>query len=194
MPGPVPAPVPLVPRAVRPAPKPLPICDPALELALAVLLFPSPDVFALAPPLMIRLPRVVLAPLVPAAPRPRPVAVVVAPASRRCSRSSTARRASSRRRSSSAARRCAASCSASLSSSMASRSLLAPFQSLLRIRRWLCSVWERMRVQVLRRVEALVTVWETDYMCVYVSMMVVDILIQVQDLPPCSPWPAPVCQ
>lgn len=177
LPMPVPVPVPLVPRAVRPVPNPLPICDPALELALAELLFPNPDTFALdvAPPprTMPPLPRVVLAPpLVPlpaTSPRPRPrvdddvVVVLLPPANRLCSRSSTARRASSRLRSSSAARRCTAKCSASFSSSMASRSLLAPFQSLLRMRRWLCSVWDRIRVQVLRRVEALVTVWDTDY-------------------------------
>lgn len=160
-PLPAPVPVPRVPLAVLPAPNPLPICDPALEPELVLL---TTDVFAPDPPLKKPLPLVVVplaAPRVPLAPR---VPAVAAPLARRCcSRSSNARRVSSRRRSASAARRCSARCSASLSSSMASRSRVAPAQSLLRIRRWLCSVCERMRVQVLRRVEALVTVWETDY-------------------------------
>lgn len=209
LPMPVPVPVPLVPRAVRPVPKPLPICDPAREPALAILLFPNPDTFALdaAPPprTIPPLPRVVLAPpLVPlpaANPRPRPLVdddvavVVLPPASRLCSRSSTRRRASSRLRSSSAARRCTASCSTSFSSSIASRSLLAPFQSLLRMRRWLCSVCDRIRVQVLRRVEALVTVWDTDYLWSYQHpLFPFEILKWLQYLHPCSPWPALGCQ
>ena len=38
---------------------------------------------------------------------------------------------------------------------------MAPDQAGLRMRRWLCSVWERMRDQVVRRAEAEVTVRET---------------------------------
>lgn len=44
---------------------------------------------------------------------------------------------------------------------MSCRSWVEPFQFGLRMSRWLCSVCERMRVHVLRRVEALSTVWET---------------------------------
>lgn len=94
------------------------------------------------------------------APDPRPAAEPV-PAMRALSCSSALRRTSSRRRSSSAALRSAACCRAAASASMSCRSWAEPCQLGLRMSRWLCSVCERMRVQVLRRVEALVTVWET---------------------------------
>lgn len=164
-------PTPRVALVVRDAPKPLPICDPALELALPVLVFPTPPDEEEAPntpprKLLPRVVRAVRAPRCPALTPPRvprtPVPLaVVPPASLRRSASSAARRSSSRLRCSSAARRCASSCCATRSSSTASRSRVEPCQSLLRRRRWLCSVCDRMRVHVLRRVEAFVTVLET---------------------------------
>lgn len=107
-----------------------------------------------------RKPRTPLVPLVPLVPDPRPAAELV-PARRALSCSSALRRTSSRRRSSSAALRSRACCRAAASASMSCRSWVEPFQLGLRMSRWLCSVCERMRVQVLRRVEALSTVWET---------------------------------
>lgn len=154
---------PLVPRVVRPTPNPLPICDPARELRLEELVPPTPLLLVVVPPRRIPRPLVVRAPLVPAAPRPRPVvdAADVVPAIRALSCSSSLRRISSRRRSASLRSRCLASSRSIFSASISSRSLLAPFQFLLRMRRWLCSVCDRIRVHVFRRVDALVTVWET---------------------------------
>lgn len=74
------------------------------------------------------------------------------------SSSSAFLRSSSRRRSASAALRSASCCFCNASFSMSTRSCVAPFHSGLRISRWLCSVWDRMRVHVLSRVEALSTV------------------------------------
>lgn len=160
----LPVPVPLVPLVVRDAPKPLPICEPPRVLELAP---PTPEPVP-GPPLSMP-PRVPpRTPLTPLTPDPRPAAEPV-PAMRALSCSSAFRRASSRRRSSSAALRSRACWRAAASASMSCKSWVEPFQLGLRMRRWLCSVCERIRVQVLRRVEALSTVWETFYaraMCV----------------------------
>lgn len=222
-----PAPRVPVPRVVRPAPKPRPICDLTLELALPELTFPSPLVFAPAapaaePPRKNPLPpRAVLTPRAPPTPTPRPRTPAAAlaagappppppPAMRFRSASSVARRRSSSLRSSSAARRCAASCCSRRSSSTASRSREAPRQSRSSRSRWLCSVCERMRVQVLRRVEALVTVWET--LCTGGGWLAtVDIHApskqetgggglllgrekENDNVHPCCPWPARACR
>lgn len=77
------------------------------------------------------------------------------------SSSSLRRRNSSRRCSSSRARRSASCCLCSASASCSARSSVVPFQLGLRMRRWLCSVCDRIRVQVLSRVEALLTVCVT---------------------------------
>lgn len=123
---------------------------------------PSPDVGLAVP---IPLPRAV-ALVVPRTPRvltlPRVGAELLEPAvASRCLCSSARRLTSARRRSSSAALRSAAAALAAASLSMSARSCDAPFQDGLRSRRWLCSVCDRMRVQVLRRVEAVFTVLET---------------------------------
>lgn len=162
----LPVPVPLVPRVVRDAPKPLPICDPARELVP-----PYPPVLDPAPVPPLRMPRPRVLPLTPLVPEPRPAAEPV-PAIRALSCSSALRRTSSRRRSSSAALRSAACWRAIASASMSCMSWVEPFQSGLRMSRWLCSVCESMRVQVLRRVEALLTVWETFWVfCVSYDLM-----------------------
>lgn len=114
------------------------------------------------------LPRAV-ALVVPLTPRvltlPRPGPVVLGPTVvSRCLCSSALRRASPRRLSSSAALRSAAAALAAASLSMSARSCDAPFQDGFRSSRWLCSVCDRMRVHVLRRVEAVLTVLETVYM------------------------------
>jgi hypothetical protein len=62
---------------------------------------------------------------------------------------------------SSAARRSAACCRYISSSSIAATSCDAPCHCGLRMRRWLCSVCDRMRVHVWRRVEAFCTVLDT---------------------------------
>lgn len=79
-----------------------------------------------------------------------------------CSSSSRRRRRSSFRSSSSAALRASACCLRSASASISTKSSVAPFHAGSRMRRWLCSVCDRMRVQVLRSVEAFKTVLETD--------------------------------
>lgn len=79
-----------------------------------------------------------------------------------CSSSSRRRRTSSLRSSSSAALRASACCFRSASASISAKSLVAPFHVGSRIKRWLCSVCDRMRVQVLRSEEAFETVLETD--------------------------------
>lgn len=149
----LPVPVPLVPLVVRDDPKPLPICEPPRMLELAP---PTPPPVP-APPRNMP-PRVPpRTPLTPLTPDPRPAAEPV-PAIRALSCSSALRWAASRRRSSSAALRSRACWRAAASASMSCRSWVEPFQLGLRMSRWLCSVCERMRVQVLRRVEALSTV------------------------------------
>jgi hypothetical protein len=104
-----------------------------------------------------------------ALPRPRvpltdprdPLAGVDAANLRLPSSSSRRRRASSRRCSSSAALRWAASCRCRASASCSATSSVAPFQAGLRMRRWLCSVCDNIRVHVLSSTEALFTVLET---------------------------------
>lgn len=81
------------------------------------------------------------------------------------SASSLRRRNSSRRCSSSRALRSASCCRWRASASCSTRSSVVPFHLGSRIRRWLCSVWDRILVHVLRRVDALFTV------CVTTSML-----------------------
>lgn len=107
------------------------------------------------------------APRAPRAPRPEgapraPRAAADAGNFLLCSSSSRRRRRSSFRSSSSAALRAAACCLRSASASISAKSSVAPFHVGSRMRRWLCSVCDRMRVQVLRSVEAFETVLETD--------------------------------
>lgn len=78
------------------------------------------------------------------------------------SSSSRRRRSSSLRSSSSAALRASSCCFRNASASISAKSFVAPFHVGSRIRRWLCSVWDKMRVQVLSSVEAFETVLETD--------------------------------
>lgn len=172
-----PLPLPLVP------PMPLPVPDPPLELDDAEVLVSETK--PVLPPLDIPLPR----PRCPRAP-PR----LGTPACLCCSASSALRRASSRRRSSSAARRSAACCLCSASFSISARSWDAPFQLGFRIRRWLCSVWESMRVQVFSRVEALVTVRDTVCTrgCELVGLLESKVGHRIPaHVLPCFPWPAP---
>lgn len=100
-------------------------------------------------------------PLVMPRPIPRALDDVAVPATLRLSSSSALLRASSRRCSASAARLSASCCFLSASFSSSVMSFVAPFHSGLRINRWLCSVCERIRVQVFSNVEALSTVLET---------------------------------
>lgn len=128
---------------------------PVPEVDLEVVPIPLPRVVDLVVP---RTPRVV--------PLPRPVllgAPVPLVATSRCLCSSARRLTSARRLSSSAALRSAAAALAAASLSISARSCDAPFQDGLRSKRWLCSVCESMRVHVLRRVEAVFTVFETVY-------------------------------
>lgn len=123
---------------------------------------PNPEVGLVVP---IPLPRAV-ALVVPLTPRvltlPRTGPVLLEPvAVSRCLCSSARRRTSARRLSSSAALRSAAAALAAASLSMSARSCDAPFQDGFRSSRWLCSVCDKMRVHVLRRVEAVFTVLET---------------------------------
>lgn len=85
------------------------------------------------------------------------------------SSSSRRRRSSSLRSSSSAALRASSCCFRSASASISAKSFVAPFHVGSRIRRWLCSVWDKMRVQVLSSVEAFETVLETDLKGIDVS-------------------------
>lgn len=73
--------------------------------------------------------------------------------------------AASRRACSSAARRSTACFLWLSSSSMSAMSCVAPCHCGFRMRRWLCSVWERMRVHVWSSVEAFWTVLETVCPC-----------------------------
>lgn len=104
--------------------------------------------------------------------RPREVALVVPRVVPRallvvggCARflasSSAFRAAASRCLCSSCSRRSAACCLRIASFSMSATSCVAPCQLGLRISRWLCSVWDRIRVQVLSSVEAELTVRDT---------------------------------
>ena len=91
-------------------------------------------------------------------------------------------------------------CRSRFSFSASAISCVAPCHEGLRIRRWLCSVWERMRVHVWSNVEALDTVRETDYQAVDVSS---ESYGEVPGRPnqlrrarihPCCPSPSPDCQ
>ena len=102
--------------------------------------------------------------------RTRPRLVVVVPrvllvvgCARFLASSSALRVAASRCLCSSCSRLSAACCFMIASFSMSAASWVAPCQFGLRINRWLCSVWERIRVQVLSRVAAELTVRETVY-------------------------------
>jgi len=159
----------LLPRAALfplAPPNPLPMLDPlralckldtllsAAKLELLLVLPPRP----MPEPLVNPLPR----DRVPRAPRVV-VDVVVVGACLCRSASSAFRRASSRLLSASAARLSASCCLRRFSLSISSRSCVAPLQFGFRISRWLCSVCDRMRVHVLSRVLALVTVCDTVY-------------------------------
>lgn len=156
---------------------PLPIPDAGLELPTLLEVVSAPyvdedeveDALPLVSPLTL--------PLV--TPRPTPRDDVDVPAALLLSSSSAFLRASSRRRSTSAARLSASCCFCSASFSMSTRSCVDPFQSVLRISRWLCSVCERIRVQVLSSVEALSTVLETVWSLEVSQWNVV-----------CNTWPA----
>lgn len=113
---------------------------------------PLPRAVALVVP---RVPRVLTLP------RPVPALLELAVASRCLWVSSARRRASARLLSSSAALRSAAAALAAASFSMSARSCVAPFQVGFKMSLWLCSVCERIRVHVLRSVEAALTVFET---------------------------------
>jgi hypothetical protein len=139
---------------------PLPIPDVFLELATLLDVVSAPyaddEDDAVAPPLV--------KPLTLPLETPRAIPLEddgAVPAALFRSSSSAFLRASSRRRSASAARLSASCCFCSASFSMSTRSCVAPFHSGLSSSRWLCSVCDRMRVHVLRRVEALSTVLET---------------------------------
>lgn len=108
-----------------------------------------------------RTPRAIVEPLatlaLPLVPR-----IDVEPPSRRRSSSSSRRRwISNRRCSSSCARRSASCCRAMASASCCAMSSVTPFQLGWSSRRWLCSVCDRIRVHVLSRVDALLTVLDT---------------------------------
>jgi hypothetical protein len=135
--------------AVSPDVKPVPV--PEAPLAVPI---PLPRTPALVVP---RTPRVL------ARPRVVPAVLEVAVASRCLCSSSTRRRNSFRRLSSSAVLRSAAAALAAASLSTSARSCDAPFHEGFRSSRWLCSVCERIRVHVFRRVEAVLTVLETVY-------------------------------
>lgn len=140
---------------VVPTPLPMPEVPRVLDAVPGLLLS---DRWDAVPPRELTRPRLVVRVL--DAPR-MPRDGVGAPSLRFSSSSSRRRRRSSRLCSSSAALRSAARCLSSASASCSARSSVAPFQPGWRMRRWLCSVCDRMRVQVLRRVEALETVFET---------------------------------
>lgn len=140
-----------VPRPLpRVLPRPLPMPDTVLALGML-----DDELLVLV---------LVLAPLARPLPLPLVPRVVPLAGAGVClglSSSSAFLLTSSRRRSASAARRAASCCWAMASFSISRRSCVAPFQFGLSIRRWLCSVWESIRVHVLRRVEALPTVFAT---------------------------------
>jgi hypothetical protein len=166
------------------APRPRPMLDPlrALPLALVLLLRVRPlKVVVLPAPvdvLPMRLPRVDVPYVVRPTPRvprrvpprkPRPVDEspldvdddADGAANRRRSSSSALRFASSRFRCASAARRSASCWRCRASASMAWRSCVAPCHCGSRSRRWLCSVCDSRRVQVLSSADALPTVCAT---------------------------------
>lgn len=141
-------------RTTPPSPCVLfPIEESGRELALVGVPRPTP----IPIPLPLPTPRPLTLPLL----TPRTSPADEAPAWRLWSSSSARRRASSRRRSSSCTRLSAACLRRSSSAWTSTRSCDEPCQSVSRMRRWLCSVWESMRVQVFRRVEASPIVLDT---------------------------------
>jgi hypothetical protein len=132
-------------------PVPLTVCDvprpPPDKLLDRPATYPVPLIL----PLPVPLPR----PLLPLVPR------TAVPACRCLSSSSALRLVSSRRLSSSAALLSAACAFNTISFSIFATSWLAPCQFGLRIKRWLCSVCDSIRIQVFRSVEADVTVRDT---------------------------------
>lgn len=89
---------------------------------------------------------------------PRVLLVVVVDCARLLASSSAFRAAASRCLCNSCSRLSAACCLRTDSFSLSAMSCVAPCQSGLRISRWLCSVWDKIRVQVLSKVEAELTV------------------------------------
>ena len=131
---------------------PLPLVVVADARAAAALVVGALAVDALVP----LTPLVLLVRAVPLAPGP-----TAAAASLLRSSSARLRSASAFRLSSSSARLSRAACFKRSSFSISLRSSLAPCQLGFRINRWLCSVWLRIRVQVLSKVEAVLTVCDT---------------------------------
>lgn len=109
-------------------------------------------------------------------PLPRPLAAGFGgPASAFLRSSSAFLAAASLRACSSAARRSTACFLWISSSSRSSTSWVAPCHCGFRMSRWLCSVWDRMRVQVWRSVEAFCTVFETVCVCQYARRTLVPV-------------------
>lgn len=144
-----------IPLAVLPpaGPLPTPLCPPTPTYPPGVVRPVFVVLEALADPLPRSPP---LRPLVLAALVGRLAASVLLRSS-----SSALRAAASRRACSSRSRRSIACCCAIVSASISAKSWVAPCQLGSRMRRWLCSVAERIRVHVCKSVEAEVTVWFT---------------------------------
>lgn len=138
---PVPLTVPLAGRLVA-------VVDPRLAVRAVLELVVEWDVLGVLPNPLRTLPLVV----------PR---VLLAPCVLFLSSSSAFRAAASLCCCSSCSRLSAACCLNTASFSISAASCVAPCQLGFRINRWLCSVCERTRVQVLRRVEAELTVRDT---------------------------------
>jgi len=143
----------VVDASAIPAPLPPLVMPPLVRYVLRVVLTP-----VIAPPLT-RVPRV---PLVEGV-LPKPLPLAAAPLRSRDA-SSARRLVSARLRSSSAARRSACAALTACSASASAMSALAPFHVGFRMSRWLCSVWLRIRVQVLSSVLAVLTVFATVFM------------------------------
>jgi len=133
-----------------------PVVDPRVAAVLAALeLLPEYETLGVLPrPVLRTRPRV---------PVVVPRVLLVVGCARFLASSSAFRAAASRCLCSSCSRLSAACCFRIASFSMSATSCVAPCQFGLRISRWLCSVWERIRVQVLSRVAAELTVRETVY-------------------------------
>lgn len=169
-------PLPL-PRLRRPRPMPLP-ARPLVES-----LRPTPR--PVCPPTP-TYPVVVVDVEVPRGRVPLPLPLVAGfggPASALLRSSSAFLAAASLRACSSAARRSTACFLWLSSSSMSSTSCVAPCHCGFRMSRWLCSVWERMRVHVWRSVEAFWTVLDTVWQRQYAKRVVVP-----RHSRPCCPW------
>lgn len=160
------------PRAIFDVPLVLEYMDEdAAVLVVDASAVPAPLLPLVVPPLVRYVLRVVLTPVmaplarVPRVPLvegvlPKPLPLAAAPLGSRDA-SSARRLVSARLRSSSAARRSACAALAACSASASAMSALAPFHVGFRMSRWLCSVWLRIRVQVLSSVLALLTVFAT---------------------------------